>query len=200
MKRDPKLVIGGYNVPGGAGRVAVAAAVDLIKQNPGVKQVDVQKHAVRFSGLNDSTAGWVTSPGVKSPATVLWDRRKEGVFRCYPNENTALFSLDPIEVAKDFCRREMAERCLCKPGELVEVETYRGTETGMLLGFRLYGDHNFMQLHKGSPILSMFADATFFDNPQIWGAGLPTVCCVVNTPSGISDWQVHRVRAIPATA
>jgi hypothetical protein len=200
MKRDPKLVIGGYNVPSGAGRVAVAAAIDLIKQNPGVKQVDVQKHAVRFSGLNSSTAGWVTSPGVKSPATILWDRRKEGVFRCYPNENTALFNLDPVQLASDLCKREMAEVIQVKVGDLVQVKTYCATEPGILVGFRLYGGWDFQQFSKGTPVSGIFTDPSFLDNAWIWGYGIPSVSCVINTSSGLSDWPAACVRANDATA
>jgi hypothetical protein len=200
MKRDPKLVIGGYNVPSGAGRVAVAAAIYLIKQNPGVKQVDVQKHAVRFSGLNSSTAGWVTSPGVKSPATILWDRRKEGVFRCYPNENTALFNLDPVQLASDICKREMAESIQVKVGDLVQVKTYRATEPGILVGFRLYGGWDFQQFSKGTPVSGIFTDPSFLDNAWIWGYGIPNVSCVINTSSGLSDWPAACVRANDAAA
>jgi len=200
MKRDPKLVIGGYSVPGGAGRIAVAAAVDLIKRYPGVKQVDVQKHAVRFSGLNSSTAGWVTSPGVKSPATILWDRRKEGVFRCYPNENTALFNLDPVQLASDLCKREMAESIQVKVGDLVQVKTYRATEPGILVGFRLYGGWDFQQFSKGTPAGGIFTDPSFLDNTWIWGYGIPNVSCVISMSSGLSDWPAACVRANDATA
>ena len=201
MKRDPKLVIDGYNVPSGAGRVAVAAAVDLIKRYPGVKQADVQKHAVRFSGLNGSTAGWVTSPGVKSPATVLWDRRKEGVFRCYPNENTALFDLDPVQLASDLCKRQMAEDIQIKPGELVNVKTYNtNAEPGIVVGYKLYGSWDFQQFSKGTPAAGIFMDPSFLDSPQIWGFGIPNVCYVVNTSSGISDWPASCVRAMPTGA
>ena len=200
MKRDPKLVIGGYSVPGGAGRIAVAAAVDLIKRYPGVKQVDVQKHAVRFSGLNGSTAGWVTSPGVKSPATILWDRRKEDVFRCFPNENTALFDLDPVQVASDLCKREMAESIRVKIGDLVQVKTYQSTKSGILVGFRLHGNWEFQKLYKGTQVAGIFTDPSFLDNPAIWGYGIPIVNCVVSMSTGLSDCHAGLVHAIDATA
>jgi len=85
-----RLVINGYPVPSGYGGVAVRRACEIILQNPGFRQSDVLRLALGTSGLNPSTAGWITSPGPKSPATLLWDRRKEGVFRCYPNEFTSL--------------------------------------------------------------------------------------------------------------
>lgn len=200
MKRDPKLVIDGYVIPGGVSRVAVAAAVDLIKRNPGVKQLEVQKHAVLFSGLNGSTAGWITGPGDKGPLGHLWDRRKEGVYRCYPNEHTALFTLDPVQLASDLCKRQMTEDVTVRPGDLVEVKTYRGVETGILVGFRLYGDWQFQQFVKGTPAASIFTDASFLDSPQIWGCGIPNVCCVVNTSNGLSDWPASTVRAMPTAA
>ena len=199
MKRDQKLVIGGYTVPGGVGRVAVAAAVDLIKRYPGVKQADVQRHAVRFSGLHDSTAGWVTTPGPKGPSGHLWNRRKEDVFRCYPNENTALFNLDPVELAKEIVKRSFAE-ILHKPGELVEVEDYRGKKICMLIGFKLSGSYEFMQIHKGTYLLETFRDLSLLDDPKVWGFGIPTFNCVVNADGGIADFPPTLVRALPAAA
>ena len=198
MKRDPKLVIGGYNVPGGVSRVAVAAAVNMIRQHPGARQSEVQKFAVRFSGLNDSTAGWITTPGPKGPCGHLWNRQKEDVFRCYANEDTGLLNLDHVELAKDIAKRAFAS-IGHKPGELVEVETYRGKEVCMLVGFKLYGTYEFAQLHKGTDILKPFGDVSFLDNPKVWGAGIPTISCVVTSGNGVTDWPSARVRAIPAT-
>jgi hypothetical protein len=87
-----RLVVNEYIVPGGFGGVAVRRACELILERPGIAQKHVLEEAVRYSGINFSTAGWLTSPGNpwngKSPATRLWDRRKEGVFSCYPNEHT----------------------------------------------------------------------------------------------------------------
>jgi hypothetical protein len=87
-----RLVINEYVVPGGSSGVAVRRACETVLANPGITQKDLLEEAVKFSGLNLSTAGWLTSPGNpwngKSPATRLWERRKEGVFRCYPNEHT----------------------------------------------------------------------------------------------------------------
>ena len=83
-----KTVVNGYMVPGGFGGVAVRHACETVLANPGITQKDLLEAAVKFSGINFSTAGWITSPGPKSPATLLWDRRKEGVFKCYPNEHT----------------------------------------------------------------------------------------------------------------
>lgn len=200
MKRDQKLVINGYVIPGGVSRVAVAAAVDLIKRNPGVKQLDVQKHAVLFSGLNDSTAGWITGPSGKGPLGHLWDRRKEDVYRCYPNEHTALFNLDPVQLAISICKRQMAESIKVKPGDLVEVRTYKGLENGTLVGFRLFGGWQFEQFSKGNLASSLFTDPSFLDNPQIWGYGIPAVWCVVNTSSGLSDSPAVLVRAMPTVA
>jgi len=87
-----RLVVNEYIVPGGMGGVAVRRACEFVLANPGVSQKDLLEEAVRYSGINFGTAGWITSPGNpwngKSPATRLWDRRKEGVFKCYPNEHT----------------------------------------------------------------------------------------------------------------
>ena len=42
------------------------------------------------------------------------------------------------------------------------------------------------------------ADLTL-DNPNVWGAGIPTISCVVTSGNGVTDWPSARVRAIPAT-
>ena len=83
-----KTIVNGYTVPGGYSGVAVRHACETVLKNPGITQKDLLEAAVKCSGLNLGTAGWITSPGPKSPATLLWDRRKEGVFKCYPNEHT----------------------------------------------------------------------------------------------------------------
>ena len=83
-----KTVVNGYTVPGGFSGVAVRHACETVLKNPGITQKDLLEAAVQYSGLNFGTAGWITSPGPKSPATLLWDRQKEKVFKCYPNEHT----------------------------------------------------------------------------------------------------------------
>lgn len=82
------LVVNGYRVPGGFSGVAVRRACEMVTAVPGVTQKELLQAAVQYSGLNGSTAGWITSPGPKSPAGLLWDRNKEGVFKCYPNKFT----------------------------------------------------------------------------------------------------------------
>ena len=87
-----KTIVNEYTVPGGFSGVAVRRACEHVLANPGVSQVELLQVAVQYSGINFGTAGWITSPGNpwtgKSPATRLWDRRKEGTFKCYPNEYT----------------------------------------------------------------------------------------------------------------
>jgi hypothetical protein len=87
-----KTIVNEYTVPGGYSGVAVRRACETVLANPGITQKDLLEEAVRYSGINFSTAGWLTSPGDpwngKSPATRLWDRRKEKTFKCYPNEHT----------------------------------------------------------------------------------------------------------------
>lgn len=87
MAKD-KLIVNGYSLPRGYGGVAVRRACELILAHPGIAQKDLLPEAAKFAGLNLSTAGWITSPGPKSPAGILWERRKETIFRCYPNEHT----------------------------------------------------------------------------------------------------------------
>jgi hypothetical protein len=142
-----RLVVNGYIVPGGYGGVAVRRACETILENPGITQKDLLQEAVRFSGINFSTAGWITSPGPKSPATILWDRRKEGTFKCYPNEHTegvvgaeaALF--DEIMNGVRLQLRGVVYRPV--PGELVSFLDIDGTpySTGLLIGYS-FGRHN----------------------------------------------------------
>lgn len=81
--------IAGFRVPGGSSGAAVRKACEIVLAQPGIRQTKLLEDAVKFSRLNFSTAGWITSPGPKSPATILWDRRKvDGVFCCFPNEFT----------------------------------------------------------------------------------------------------------------
>ena len=89
---DRHEVINGFRIPKGYSGVAVRRATEMVLKNPGIPQAELLQDAVRYAGLNPSTAGWITSPGNpwngKSPATRIWDRRKESVFKCYPNEHT----------------------------------------------------------------------------------------------------------------
>ena len=138
-----KEVIGGYTVPGGKGGAAVAQACQLILQNPGIKQGDIHEQAAHWAGLNHSTANWLTSPGSKSPAAILWDRRKEGRgFRCYPNEHTDKLGDPRIRLRQELLKefdREWGNSGRPNPGELVRVRNYGGTsEVGLLLGFSLF--------------------------------------------------------------
>jgi hypothetical protein len=141
------LVVNGYRVPGGYSGVAVRRACEMVVAIPGITQKDLLAEAIRYSGLNGGTAGWITSPGSKSPATLLWDRNKEGVFKCYPNEHTervvgaqaALF--DEIMNQNRLQLRGVVYRPV--PGELVSFLAIDGTpySTGLLIGYS-FGRHN----------------------------------------------------------
>jgi hypothetical protein len=136
-----RLVVNGYIVPGGYGGVAVRRACEYIIANPGITQSEVLKLSVAYSGLSLSQAGWITSPGPKSPATLLWDRRKEGVFRCYPNEHTekvigaqdALFD----EFIKNSMREYKSTKFHPKPGDLVKSSQWGAEIEGIFLGYQL---------------------------------------------------------------
>lgn len=141
-----KEVVGSYKVPGGRGGVAVAKACQLIRQNPGIKQWEVHEQSAYWAGLNHSTSTWISSPGPKSPAGILWDRQKEGrSFKCYPNELTDKLG-DPrvrlqADILKEFDKEWNAVGCPV-PGSLVTIEKRRWSEdqpqvytTGLLLGF-----------------------------------------------------------------
>lgn len=136
-----KTVVNGYMVPGGFGGVAVRHACETVLKNPGITQKDLLEAAVKCSGLNFSTAGWITSPGPKSPATLLWDRRKEGVFKCYPNAFTdgvvgaqaALFDEIMNQTRLQF--RGVKDRPV--PGDLVGIDDTLGNQyaEGLFIGY-----------------------------------------------------------------
>ena len=143
-----KTIVNGYTVPGGYGGVAVRRACETVLAHPGITQNELLADAVACSGLNLSTAGWLTSPGNpwngKSPTTRLWERRKEGVFRCYPNEFT-----DKVVGSQDAILEELIRftSTACKKnrppavGDLVEVRPgdYLLNKS-MVLGFTFGAD------------------------------------------------------------
>jgi hypothetical protein len=149
-----RLVINEYIVPGGFSGVAVRQACETVLANPGVSQIDLLGWAATYSGINFGTAGWITSPGPKSPATRLWDRRKEGVFKCYPNEHTekvvgaqaALF--DEIMNQTRLSFRGVKYRP--KVGDLVALAEARGKvyAEGLFIGY------SFGKMQPNDPVFS----------------------------------------------
>ncbi len=139
-----RLVVNGYIVPGGYGGAAVRRACETVLENPGITQKDLLQEAVRFSGINFSTAGWITSPGPKSPATLLWDRRKEGVFKCYPNEHTGKVLDSQVALTDEFIRSTVRVlkdvKFRPKPGDLVSVSQWAAEGEGIFLGYQLGQD------------------------------------------------------------
>jgi hypothetical protein len=135
------LVVNGYKVPGGYGGIAVRRACETVIANPGITQKDLLQDAVRFSGINFSTAGWITSPGPKSPATLLWDRRKEGVFKCYPNEHTEGVGGSQEAIIDEFIRSTKrnlnAVKFRPKPGDLVRCSQWTAEGEGIFIGYQL---------------------------------------------------------------
>ncbi len=146
MAKKPAEIVNGYKVPGGRGGAAVAKACQLIIQNPGIKQGDVLDTVAYWSKLNHSTANWITSPGPKSPAELLWSRQKVGRgFCCFPNEFTHLLG-DPrirlrAEVVKDF-DGDWKQAGSPQPGDLVKYirprwdeNSAQETDIGLMVGF-----------------------------------------------------------------
>jgi len=122
-------IINGCKIPGALGGTAVWKALFNVLNRPGITQSQQLVDCCQFSSLNESTAGWITSPGDKSPAGKLWDRRKEGVFRLYPNEWTEkAFNALPnpdVFLANNF--KKVAKKhygddvIFLRPGDLVKV-------------------------------------------------------------------------------
>jgi hypothetical protein len=139
MAKD-KLIVNGYKVPSAWSGVAVRYACERVLASPGISQVDLLQESTTVSGLNIGTAGWLTSPGPKSPATLLWDRRKERVFRCYPNEFTEKVTGYLGAIREEITRFTLG-RCkmnrVPEIGELVQVRSGDGYHhhEGVVLGF-----------------------------------------------------------------
>ena len=120
-----KIEVNGYKIPGQRGGIAVWKALYNVLNNPGISQKHQLADAACFSSLNHSTLGWLTSPGTNSPAGKLWDRRKEGAFRLYPNEWTQIaFDLipHPDQVLTEEIRRSVRSTKRFKAGDCL-VET-----------------------------------------------------------------------------
>lgn len=174
MKRDPKLVINGYHVPGGLARIAVASAVDLIKQRPGVRQAEVLQHALRVSGLNPSTASWITSG--KGPLGHLWTRSGHP-YRCYPMEEAEDFDLDPIKLTAEYSKALFADEVsesgmALQPGDIVQAKTRYGQFEAPFL-FINYTILSFGRLHRGYGKPLNFTDPAFLNDLSLYGHGAP---------------------------
>ena len=115
-----KIEVNGYKIPGQRGGIALWKALYNVLNNPGISQKHQLADAASFSSLNHSTLGWLTSPGTNSPAGKLWDRRKEGVFRLYPNQwtqNAFDHIPHPDEVLSKEMRLRVKDTKLFKTGD-----------------------------------------------------------------------------------
>jgi len=178
-----KEVVGGYVVPGGRGGAAVAYACQLVLQNPGIKQGDIHELAASWSGLNHSTASWIGSPGPKSPAEILWDRRKEGRgFKCYPNDLTDKLGDPRIRLQADILKefdKEWKAAGSPVPGALVNVKRVRWSAsdsqlytTGLYLGLkRTWRRPERKEVMVGGREylldLEVYGSGTFWVNPMV---------------------------------
>jgi hypothetical protein len=168
MAKKTELIIGSYTVPGGLGRAAVARACNLVSQHPGIKQGDLMYSASNWACLNTSTSSWLTSPGPKSPAGILWDRKKDGRgFRCYPNSLTS-----QIGDARLYLQAETLKKWTNsgspKKGDLVKLTDSLWARAlginktpGILLGFGNSVDISLSSL-KGD--LKFLDDLSVYDN------------------------------------
>lgn len=174
MNRDQKLVINGYSMPGGLARIAVAAAVDLIKRNPGVKQATVLKHAIQVSGLNASTASWITSG--KGPLGYLWTRTGSP-YQCYLMDEAKDFDLDPIKLTAEYSKALFAKELKAsglsvQPGDIVKITARYGQVEAPFL-FLNYSILSFGRQYKGVGKPLNFTDPSFLDDLSLYGHGAP---------------------------
>lgn len=184
MAKKAAEIINGYKVPGARGGAAVAKACQLIIKHPGIKQGDLLEAVTRWSYLNHSTASWITSPGSKSPAGLLWSRQKVGrSFGCFPNEHTHLLGDPRIrlreQVLKDFSVDWKAAGSPV-PGDLIsyfrprwDENSTQEVEMGLMTGFvktfyngATYKDELLSSL-DGLDDLDNFTDGSFWITPQL---------------------------------
>lgn len=181
MKKDQKIVVNGYSIPGGLGRIAVAAAVELVRRNPGVRQTEVLKHAVEFSGLNESTASWITSPG-KGPCGALWERRGSP-YQCYLIPAAEGFNLDPIDLSISHAKLMFdEERNKCgmsmQPGDIVHA-TDRVRHVGHRDGPFLFLNYVITGFGRHpAHARPGFTDPSALEDRSLWGHGMPTFAAV----------------------
>jgi hypothetical protein len=152
MKKE-KTTVGGWTVPGGKAGIAVRKACELVTSNPGISQAELLMLAVEFSGTNRAHMTWLTSPDAKrperSPVGRLWERRKEGTWRCYPNSVTSQLS-GSLEALRAYRLEEVRKEFrvaggLPAPGSRVVVQVVgwgaMEPRRGIFLGVT-WGDHN----------------------------------------------------------
>ena len=161
------MIINGYKIPAGKGGLAIRIAAQMIMKNPGIKQGDLLNEACAAAELNVSTATWITSPGSKSPAEKLWDRKKEGRgFKLYPNEWTQAVaeSFRPAyrefvnsniaSTKKEFVRWFGREVRLSDLFQLDNNETSASGSRGVVMGFKI--DRKY---HEETPSTSGFSNS-----------------------------------------
>ena len=161
------MIINGYKIPAGKGGLAIRIAAQMIMKNPGIKQGDLLNEACAAAELNVSTATWITSPGSKSPAEKLWDRKKEGRgFKLYPNEWTQAVAESFRPAYREFVNSNIAsakkqfvkwfgrEVRLSDLFQLDNNETYESGRRGVVMGFKI--DRNY---HNEAPSTSGFSNS-----------------------------------------
>ena len=169
MAKKAAEIINGFKIPGGRGGAAVLRACQMVRQNPGIKQADLINHVTSWANLNLSTAGWITSPGPKSPAEILWDRRKEGRgFKCYPNEHTP--DIDPRVSLRAIVTKEFDAEWVPAgspvPGDLVSVKTYSGTSMGLLVGYEVW--HRYQKIDRNINCRDDLDDINQYNFGSFW--------------------------------
>ena len=141
------LVINGYKIPSGRSGNAVRYGAHLLSENPGMKMSEFLPAVAKFSNLNESHAGWLTSAKIGSPATTLWRRQHEGQYRLYLQPGAEVLVGTHISIDQcyiDLCHKRM-KALKINFGDLVEINVWDQrtlTETkknGVLIDYRSNG-------------------------------------------------------------
>lgn len=142
-----KTVINGYKIPSGRSGNAVRYGAYLLSENPGMKMSEFLPAVAKFSELNESTAGWLTSAKSGSPATTLWRRQHEGQYRLYLQPEAEVLigtHISNAQIYIDLCHKRM-KALKINFGDLVEINVWdQRTRTerkknGVLIDYRSNG-------------------------------------------------------------
>jgi len=123
------IVVNGYSVPFGKSGVAVIRACEIVNSEPGIPQAELMRRACEFANISLSSSTWLVSPGKRSPALRLWDRKRVGrKYLCYPNEFTSLLSGAQSARFDEWMRHARARTSgdvTPQKGDLVQVKNMR---------------------------------------------------------------------------
>ena len=179
-----RKTINGYRLPSARLCVAVAKACQIITERPGIPQRELLEQTSRWLKM---PAGWLGSASARSPAGLLWERKKVGrSYRCYPNEHTSAMG-DPrawaAEAAVAIIDKDWRAAGCPQPGDLVtyirpSMFVDHVPKLGIFVGFEInsYGPNvaclggrerlEDLELYNNGPITGMWSQIIVNGMPE----------------------------------